>query len=306
MAESSETSAPASIDAVVDRALARFLMLPGVVRVGVALVEGAGRRLRFTASDRDRADAIDWCFIDAYDDVPLTSVVRTGVPILSAIDDLDARYGALAAAQRERSVEALAAVPLLAGGAPVGGVVLFYSHEQVFDHDQRDLLLTGAGLLADEVRSVQIRVPRPGPEGVTDPDPDTDLVQVARLEVGAEPRAVSPARRFVRQRLTEWGADDDVIDTAVLCVSELVTNAVIHTGSPSLVVVRLEGDVLTITVRDHGAEPAGHTTRADDGRTDPLEVHGRGLRLVEALSTRWGSELDDIGTTVWFELALPA
>lgn len=312
---------PAPIDAVVSRALARFLMLPGVRRVGVALVEGGGRRLLFTASDRDHTAGVDWCFIDAYDDVPLTSVVRTGVPIMAAIDGLDARFAVLAARQREQSVAALAVVPLLVGGAAIGGVVLSYEREQPFDPAQRDRLLTGAGLLADEVRSVQVRMPAAPSDGAghdagsdagSDPgsDPGSEAVQVDRLEVGADPQAVSPARRFVRRRLTEWGAGDDLVDTAVLCVSELVTNAVIHTGSPSLVVVRLAGDVVTVTVRDHGAESpeaseaTGRDPIAGGDRADPLEVHGRGLQLVEALATRWGSELDAVGTTVWFELAL--
>lgn len=295
---------PAAIDAVVDRALARFMLLPGVLRVGVALVEGAGRRLHFTASDRDRSAGVDWCFIDAYDDVPLTSVVRTGLPIMAALDDLDPRYDALAARQRAQSVAALAAVPLLTDGTPVGGVVLFYDGVQDFDRAQRDHLLTGVGLLAEEVASVQIRLPRGVLDGEGESGEGDGAALVAQLEVGADPRAVSPARRFVRQHLAEWGADDDLIDTAVLCVSELVTNAVIHTGSPSLVVVRLLGDLVTITVRDHGAEPAGRDPAGADDRTDPLEVHGRGLRLVDALATRWGSELDEVGTTVWFELAL--
>ena len=35
---------------------------------------------------------------------------------------------------------------------------------------------------------------------------------------------------------------------------------------------------------------------------DPLAVHGRGLQIVDACSTRWGSELDAVGMTVWFVL----
>lgn len=296
-----------SLDDVVGRALSRFLLLPGVIRVGVALVEGAGRRLRFTASDRDRdhSTAVDWCFIDAYEDVPLTTVVRTGEPIMAALDDLDARFGALVEQQREQSVEALAAVPLLDRGAPVGGVVLFYERTQVFDLAQRDLLLTGAGVLAEQVRTVQIRLPRAQLE-LPQEQPGSSVVQTAQVYVDADPRAVALARRFVRQRLAAWGADDDVIADAVLCVSELVTNAVIHTGSPSLVLARLEDGMVTVTVRDQGAEP-GHCPSDPLGfaaRADPLDVHGRGLQFVEALANRWGFELDEVGTTVWFEVAL--
>ena len=56
--------------------------LPGVARVGLALTEGGGRRLRFVADrEGDAADELDWCHIDAYDDVPLTAVVRDGEPV---------------------------------------------------------------------------------------------------------------------------------------------------------------------------------------------------------------------------------
>ena len=69
--------------------LADLVALPGVGRVGFALTEGGGRRLRFTASDRSDDARVDWCHIDAYDDVPLTSVVRTGVPVLLMIGAKD-------------------------------------------------------------------------------------------------------------------------------------------------------------------------------------------------------------------------
>ncbi|MCW2772326.1 MAG: ATP-binding region ATPase domain protein [Nocardioides sp.] len=61
-----------------------LVTLPGVVRVGIAPTEGGGRRLRFLAADAgdagDKAgdDTVEWCHVDAYDDVPLMAVVRTG------------------------------------------------------------------------------------------------------------------------------------------------------------------------------------------------------------------------------------
>ena len=59
----------------------------------------------------------------------------------------------------------------------------------------------------------------------------------------------------------------------------------------------LDAGVLTTTVRDGGSAVVASTLLAD-----PLDVHGRGLQLVDALATRWGSELDAVGTTVWFVL----
>ncbi|CAN5473787.1 hypothetical protein BH11ACT8_BH11ACT8_25020 [soil metagenome] len=301
----------AAIESVVARALDDLGELADVVRVGLAVVEGGGRRLRFTASDRDLVPTedsmLDWCLIDAYDDVPLTSVVRTGVPVMADLDKLPARYTDLVVRQREQGVAALAALPLVVGGAPLGGVVVFYDNPQDFDLVQRRQLLARTAALAEDLRAAQSHVPR-APEPVAEePDPEVGSTvagpQVARVGVAGEARAVALARRFVRRQLVEWEVADEVIDSAVLCVSELVTNAVIHTATPSELTATLDGDLLTIAVRDHGAESTGpHASASRDTRVDPLEVHGRGLQLVEALSSRWGSELDATGTTVWFVL----
>src|SRR5919112_865186 len=74
------------VDTVASAALRELTGIPGVRRAGIALSEGGGRRLRFRSSDGRR-----WCHIDAYDDVPLTAVVRTGGPLLGALDDLRTR-----------------------------------------------------------------------------------------------------------------------------------------------------------------------------------------------------------------------
>ena len=61
----------------------------------------------------------------------------------------------------------------------------------------------------------------------------------------------------------------------------------------------LDRGVLTTTVRDGGSSVVVDLSSIT---VDPLAVHGRGLQLVDALSTRWGSELDAVGMTVWFVL----
>jgi len=53
-------------------------------------------------------------------------------------------------------------------------------------------------------------------------------------------------------------------------------------------------------VRDSGRADAQTVEQLEDS----LQVHGRGLQVVEALASRWGYELDVEGTTVWFELTL--
>lgn len=287
------------IDDVTRGALAELLELADVHRVGLALTEGGGRRLRFTASDRDDGSVLDWCHIDAYDDVPLTTVVRTGRPVLGGLDDLADRYAGLVARQRAASVVALAAVPLVGGGPPIGGVVLFYDRPQSFDSEQRAELDRHAAGLADRLRRVQAVAPRQAP-GLADL-PVEDGVRVSHTVLEPDPRAVGEARRQLRRQLEHWGVDDEVVDIAVLCLSELVTNALIHTGTPAEVRTTLDQGSLTVTVRDNGAAPRS-PAGADEEPVDPLRVHGRGLQMVDALTTRWGSELDAAGTTVWFVL----
>jgi anti-sigma regulatory factor (Ser/Thr protein kinase) len=79
-----------------------------------------------------------------------------------------------------------------------------------------------------------------------------------------------------------------------LCISELVTNAVIHTGTAAELTARLDADVLTVSVRDSGGDSVLRAESFDD----TLTVAGRGLSLVEALTTAWATERGADGTTV--------
>nr|WP_203592129.1 MULTISPECIES: ATP-binding protein [unclassified Streptomyces] len=119
----------------------------------------------------------------------------------------------------------------------------------------------------------------------------------------AEPGAVRGARAAVRTQLHGWGLDG-VGDLTALLVSELVTNALRHaTGPIGVRLVRPRGltGVLLVEVSDtlpdlpHECVPR------------PEDEHGRGLQLVASTSRRWGTRPggDDVGKTVWFELAVP-
>jgi anti-sigma regulatory factor (Ser/Thr protein kinase) len=285
------------IDDIARSLLTDLGALPGVGRVGFALTEGGGRRLRFTASDRADDDRVDWCHIDAYDDVPLTSVVRSGEPVLGERGSLDARYDDFVAGQPVE-VRALAAVPLPGIGSPIGGLIVFLEEEWAFDHAQRQLLEATARRAADAVRRIRV-----GSHDLhDDPEPTDDGSLTARIVLEDDPRAASTGRRFLREFVKRAEVSDDVLATAELCLSELVTNAIVHAGGRSELRATLDS-ALTVSVRDHG----GHALdAAPDDDQDPLRVHGRGLQLVEALSDRWGSERDALGTSVWFSLELEA
>jgi hypothetical protein len=92
---------------------------------------------------------------------------------------------------------------------------------------------------------------------------------------------------------------EDTCDTAVLVISELVTNAIVHTAS-SVVVCELHDrdDRVRIAVRDEGCAPGEPCAQ----RQRPEEEHGRGLLLVDALCPAWGAQEHGPGLLVWAEL----
>ncbi len=281
--------------------------LPGVTRVGMALTEGGGRRLRFTATERAADSGLEWCHIDAYDDVPLTAVVRTGEPVLGGMDELEREYAELVAHQREQGVRAISAWPLPGLGSPIGGVIVFYDHLPRFTEQHRSLMEATARRVGEAVRRVRVASGR-GP-GDASPD-DPELIgtgQRRSILLEGDPRAPGAARRFLREQLEAWRVEEDTVETAQLCLSEMVTNVVMHARTSSELTLHLEDGVLTVVVRDlGGSSRAGDPTMPvglGEGE-DPLSVSGRGLMLVDALADRWGSEADASGTTAWFALEL--
>jgi len=130
---------------------------------------------------------------------------------------------------------------------------------------------------------------------------DSRLHHTASVLVPPHAGAVRGARGWVRSELETWGLDDDIIAAAVMGVSELVTNVVLHAGTPARVSIEL-ADRLLVTVEDTGARgaPRRHTA------ADPSASRGRGLALVTAISDAMGIETGIGGSTVWFEIVFPA
>ncbi|MDX6221014.1 MAG: hypothetical protein QOD91_68, partial [Frankiales bacterium] len=123
------------------------------------------------------------------------------------------------------------------------------------------------------------------------------------LELPAEAASAARARRFLDDVFLGWGMADvgDRHDTAVLLVSELVTNAVRHAGTAlRLRVLRPAVGRIRIEVTDH----APHGT-LDSRLSSEAAEGGRGLYLVETLAVAWGSAAlggAAGGKTVWIEL----
>ncbi|MFJ4686224.1 ATP-binding protein [Streptomyces sp. NPDC088789] len=110
---------------------------------------------------------------------------------------------------------------------------------------------------------------------------------------------VGAMRRVTRERLASSGLAC-VADDAALVVSELVSNAILHSGGNHiLVTLDLSDGVLGIRVHDGGPGPRSTLQRPGDD-----DEHGRGLILVQAIANSrhgaWG--VSDNGATTWCEL----
>ncbi|WP_424871909.1 ATP-binding protein [Streptomyces sp. SAI-229] len=124
-----------------------------------------------------------------------------------------------------------------------------------------------------------------------------------QLEIRPDPAEVGRARQWTRSRLAGSGieADEPLAETLILLVSELVTNAVVHTGRPAVLRLSLPGeDAEEATVR---LEVTDRSERAPVPRcVDGEATGGRGLALVDGLADRWGWSAEGAGKRIWCEL----
>ncbi|QNN54016.1 ATP-binding SpoIIE family protein phosphatase [Nocardioides mesophilus] len=195
-----------------------------------------------------------------------------------------------------------------------GATVLFYS-DGLVETRQQDLF-DGIDRLRDWVGELAPRRRNPRElcarlsqlMGTGDAEDDVTILAVtaapgqrrASRELPADPSAAGLARRFVTSVLQDWSVTEAVVDTAQLCVSELVTNAVIHSGTTSSVTVQVDDEYVMVLVQDRGGRGAVRQPE----ELQPESISGRGLSLVDALTSAWSAEHSTDGTTVWFELAL--
>jgi anti-sigma regulatory factor (Ser/Thr protein kinase) len=107
---------------------------------------------------------------------------------------------------------------------------------------------------------------------------------------------VGDARRFVSETLESWGADD-LSWTAMLLVTELTTNAVLHASTSYDVSLEQRRDG---TLRIGVTDGSPRKPRARDYGVDATT--GRGLGLVGALSAAWGTSSRAEGKTVWCDV----
>ncbi|MGY5123267.1 SpoIIE family protein phosphatase [Streptomyces nigrescens] len=115
----------------------------------------------------------------------------------------------------------------------------------------------------------------------------------------AEPERIAEARRQVRDVLHDW-ADPDQVDSAVLMVSEMVTNVLLHTDGDALLVAEITGERGARRIRVDVADSSDELPH----RRCPGELasSGRGLMLLELLAGAWGVDPRGDGKSTWFEL----
>lgn len=109
------------------------------------------------------------------------------------------------------------------------------------------------------------------------------------------PISAGKARVFVESALAAAGLGR-LAHTATLLVSELVANAILHSGTPLEVVVRADEDRVRVEVYD------GNPVLPVRKHYSTMSGTGRGLMLVERLAAGWGADRTPTGKVVWFEL----
>ncbi len=109
----------------------------------------------------------------------------------------------------------------------------------------------------------------------------------------ATSKGARAARRFATDVI---GAAEEVTDQVALVVSELAANAVLHAATPFTVTVSDDESGIRIEVAD--GNPAVPQLKAHQN-TAPT---GRGLRIVEQLTERWGVRRTGNGKVVWVEI----
>ncbi|MEU3693507.1 SpoIIE family protein phosphatase [Streptomyces narbonensis] len=118
----------------------------------------------------------------------------------------------------------------------------------------------------------------------------------------AEPERIAEAREQLRQLLHDW-KDEDQLDSAVLMVSEMVTNVLVHTDGDALLVAEVacgeESRRLRVEVSDQSDE-LPHKRHPGE-----MASSGRGLLLMEMLADAWGFDPRGEGKSIWFELNEP-
>lgn len=222
-------------------------------------------------------------------DYPTTRLVlQPGETMLLCTDGLLETGGHDMESGWERLRQAVAAHPLPEKGLEdLADVLVDVVHGPPSHHT--------TGPLADR-RDDDIALVLLGREGaVTGPPARRTVLTVAQ----AEPARVADARHQLGGLLHDW-QDGDQADGAVLMLSEMLTNVLVHTDGDAMAVAEIGGDrgtrLLRVDVMD-ASDELPHPRSPGE-----LASYGRGLLLLDSLADAWGVEPRGDGKCIWFEL----
>jgi phosphoserine phosphatase RsbU/P len=126
-----------------------------------------------------------------------------------------------------------------------------------------------------------------------------------RVSLPADYRSVARARRLVQAALHEAGLQELAVDV-VLLTSEVCENAVLHAGTGFELEYTVSDDGVTVAVTDRGPAPLERRRVQPTTPGSRAATHGRGLLLVEQISSAWGTRHDGSGHQVWFTVSRAA
>ncbi|MGW2836933.1 ATP-binding SpoIIE family protein phosphatase [Streptomyces sp. NPDC001493] len=145
----------------------------------------------------------------------------------------------------------------------------------------------------DDIALVLLR--RDTPMTLSKAPPRRAAVAIAQ----AEPERISVARQLLRELLHDW-ADPEQVDSAVLMLSEMATNVLVHTDGNALMVAEVTGERgerrLRVEVADNSDELPHRRSPGE------MASSGRGLVLMEMLADDWGVDPRGAGKSIWYEL----
>lgn len=126
------------------------------------------------------------------------------------------------------------------------------------------------------------------------------------IQLPAEASSAAVARDAVRRLVLTAGPDtqsassQQALDRVVLLTSEVVTNAVLHAGTPLRLTATIEAGRVVVRVYDGARIPPRRRAYRND------DANGRGMHLVDALADQWGIEETVAGKCVWFSITVSA
>lgn len=129
-------------------------------------------------------------------------------------------------------------------------------------------------------------------EPVADSGPPELTADAAELQLPALESSVCVGRKFTAGVLADWAIGGEAAENAVLIVSELLTNALVHGDPPISLRLHRATDELTIDVDD------GSSLMPQRLKPAPEDPHGRGVAIVAQLSRRWAARPHGRGKTV--------